>query len=476
MTKTFFFYDLETTGFSAKHDRIMQFAGQRTDLDLNPIGEPYNFLIRLNKDVLPSPGAISVTGITPQKTLEEGYTEAEAVKILVEQVFTPETIAVGFNNIRFDDEFVRYLFWRNFVDPYAWTYADGRSRWDLLDVVRLVRAIRPDGIKWPLNQDGQPTNRLELLSKINGLEHTKAHDAMSDVEALIGLTKLIKDKQPKMYDYLLNLRDKNKVKQLVNLDQPKAFVYASGRLGREWSKTSVFYPINKDDRDNLVVYNLRFDPTPFIGKSATQIIEYVNQEYYDKEADRVVSPVFVKQLRANRCPAVAPLGVLDDSAWANIKLDLETVKKHLQILLDNPQIGLAFSQIFTEKAKKWDNQPSEKLAEAKLYDGFVANSSDKRKMTEIYNLKTDFVAEYQPDFIDSRLNDLWLGYKARSFTKALTDEERAIWQQRINDNIAENSGAYLEQVAKMAESGSKDEQFYAEELKLWLESLIEVDN
>ena len=151
MQNTFFFYDLETSGLSARSDRIMQFAGQRTDMDLRPIGEPYNVLIALSDDTLPSPEALMVTGITPQKTVDEGYTEAQFVRMLTEEICTPGTIMTGFNSVRFDDEFMRHLLWRNFYDPYEWAWRDGRSRWDLLDVVRMTRALRPEGIEWPVD-------------------------------------------------------------------------------------------------------------------------------------------------------------------------------------------------------------------------------------------------------------------------------------------------------------------------------------
>ena len=218
MAQTFFFYDLETSGLSARDDRVMQFAGRRTDMSLNPIGEPYNLLVALNDDTLPSPDALIVTGITPQKTVDEGYTEAQFCRILAEEIFTEDTIAVGFNNIRFDDEFVRHTLWRNFYDPYEWAWRDGRSRWDILDVVRMTRALRPEGINWPIDDKGAPTNRLELLTKENGIAHESAHDALSDVDALIAVTKLIKAKQPQLYSYLLTLRDKKAVQTLVNLE------------------------------------------------------------------------------------------------------------------------------------------------------------------------------------------------------------------------------------------------------------------
>jgi exodeoxyribonuclease-1 len=186
MAQTYFFYDLETTGLSGRSDRVMQFAGLRTDMDLKPIGEPINVFVALNDDTLPSPDALLVTGITPQQTVADGYTEAQFAQMLLDDVFTEDTIAVGYNNIRFDDEFVRHLFWRTFRDPYEWAWRDGRSRWDVLDVVRMTRALRPDGINWP-EIDGKAVNKLELLTKVNDIAHLKAHDAMSDVEALIAV-------------------------------------------------------------------------------------------------------------------------------------------------------------------------------------------------------------------------------------------------------------------------------------------------
>lgn len=257
MSQTFFFYDLETSGLSAQDDRIMQFAGIRTTMDLVPIGEPYNILVKLNDDTLPNPDALMVTGITPQQTLTDGYTEAKFAKILIEEIFTADTITIGFNNIRFDDEFIRHLFWRNFYDPYEWTWKDGRSRWDILDVVRMTRALRPDGIEWPF-VDGKESNRLELITKQNGIDHLKAHDALSDVEALIAVTKLVKDNQPQLYSYLLKIRDKKEVKKLVNLEEKQPFVYVSGRLSADFHKATVAFPLTSGRNSNVVVYDLRY--------------------------------------------------------------------------------------------------------------------------------------------------------------------------------------------------------------------------
>ena len=194
--QTFFFYDLETSGLNPREDRLMQFAGIRTDMELRPIGDPVNLLVKLSDDTLPSPQAIMVTKITPQSTLMDGFTEAEFCKYVSDEIFTPGTIATGYNSVRFDDEFMRHTFWRNFYDPYEWQWKDGRSKWDLLDVVRMTRALRPENINWPVTAEGKATNRLELITKENNISHEHAHDALSDVEAHISVMRLIKERQP----------------------------------------------------------------------------------------------------------------------------------------------------------------------------------------------------------------------------------------------------------------------------------------
>ena len=163
MSASLFFYDLETSGISPRNSRIMQFAGQRTDLNLNPIGEPIDLHVAMTPDILPDPEAVLITGITPQKTLAEGLTEAEFLRYFTDEVATPGTVFMGFNTVRFDDEFIRFLHYRNFFDAYEWQWQDSRSKWDMLDVVRITRALRPDGIKWPFDSKGRASNRLELL-------------------------------------------------------------------------------------------------------------------------------------------------------------------------------------------------------------------------------------------------------------------------------------------------------------------------
>ena len=471
MPQTFFFYDLETSGLNPREDRIMQFAGIRTDLELNPIGEPYNVLVKLNDDTLPSPDALMVTGITPQQTQADGYTEAEFSKFLMDEIFTPGTIATGFNSIRFDDEFIRALFWRNFYDPYAWFWRDDRSRWDLLDVVRMTRALRPEGIEWPM-VDGKEANRLELLTKQNGIDHFKAHDALSDVEALIAVTKLIKEKQPKLYDHLFAYKDKKLVKNLVNLENKQPFVYVSGRLDAEYHKATVAFPLTSGRNGNVIVYDLRYDPTPFLELSLKELqkIFYTPWEQRQKED---YLPLPVKEMQYNRAPAVAPLGVLEQQGgWERISLDEQTVKKHRAALLSSPAFAENIRTLFENKPEfEKSSDP-----EAQLYDGFVSDT-DTLRIEKVRNANEQQLADLHPDFVDERLGGLLLHYKARNYPKSLAEDEAEAWESWRAKHIRTALPQFVTRLNEIAKTTTDDEskQFVLQELQLWAESIVPID-
>lgn len=470
MSQTFFFYDLETSGLSARDDRIMQFAGQRTDLNLKPIGEPFNLLVKLNDDTLPSPDALMVTGITPQETVADGYTEAEFAKILINDVFTPDTITVGFNNIRFDDEFIRALLWRNFYDPYEWAWKDGRSRWDILDVVRMTRALRPEGIEWPV-VDGKPTNRLELLTKLNGIDHLKAHDALSDVEALIAVTGLIKEKQPQLYDYLLKLRDKKEVKKLVNLDDKQPFVYVSGRYDSQYEKASVAFPLTSGRNGNVMVYDLRYDPSPFVELSIKDLQKKVYATWEERQKEGFV-PLPIKELQYNRAPAVAPLGVLAQAdGWQRIGLSEEVITKHRNLLLAHPGFAENIRTIY-------ENRPEYAAAvdpEAQLYDGFVGDM-DVMRIEKVRLSDAQQLADLHPEFVDERLSPLLLHYKARNFPHSLAEDEVIVWEEWRAARISRQLPVFLTRLQQLLTSVTDDKkQFILQELQLWAESVVPLD-
>lgn len=480
MPNSFFFYDLETSGLNPREARIMQFAGQRTDMACNPVGEPVNILVKLTPEVLPDPDAILVTGITPQSTIADGMTEAEFLKYFYDEVALPGTIFLGYNTVRFDDEFMRYLHYRNFYDAYEWQWKDGRGRWDLLDVVRMTRALRPDGIEWPFAPDGKPSNRLELLTAVNKLDHINAHDALSDVKATIAVAKLIYTKQRKLFDFLLPMRDKRAVAALVESHDP--FVYTSGKFPSEFEKTTVAVLLSKHPKNQgALVYDLRHDPSEFLELSPKELV--ARWSYTKDEAAPARLPV--KTLQYNRCPAIAPLGVLDEASQKRTHIDLKTVRTHQAKLKNHP----VFTQNVLEALSLMDKRQQAELitheqnVDAQLYDSFIPDA-DKQVMRAVRVASPDELDSFGPSFSDSRLKALLPLYKARNYPSTLATEERVAWErfcsQRLFDGGTQSRLAkYFGRLQALSTSAgiTQKQQYLLEELRLYGESIMpaEVD-
>jgi exodeoxyribonuclease-1 len=473
---SFFFYDLETSGISAHQARIMQFAGRRTDLNLNPIGEPFDILIKLTEDALPDPDAILITGITPQKTIAEGITEAEFLRQFTDEIATPGTIFVGYNTVRFDDEFMRCLHYRNFYDPYEWQWQDQRSRWDLLDVVRMTRALRPDGIEWPFDVHGKATNRLELLTALNKLDHAHAHDALSDVDATISVARLIRNKNEKLFDFLLSMRDKRKIAELVEKSEP--FVYTSGKYPAEYEKTTVVFTIcpNPSRQGSAFVYDLRFDPAQYADKTPEQLAELWR---WKKDAEEPRLPV--KQLQYNRCPAIAPMGVLDDASQKRLSIDMLQIGRHLATLkrMTDLEERLCKAWEILERGREQTSLVNtDQDVDASIYNGFLG-PQDKQALRVVRAARPEELGDLGLDFKDQRLIALLPLYKARNYPKAMTGEEREAWEKFCEQRLL--AGGQHSRMARffgrLQEIAARDDltghqQYILEELRLYAESIM----
>ncbi len=479
MTSTLYFYDLETSGFNPREARIMQFAGQRTDLSMKPIGESDNILIKITEDILPDPDAILVTGITPQQTISDGITEVEFLKYFNENISLPGTIFTGYNSVRFDDEFMRFLHYRNFYDPYEWQWREGRSRWDLLDVVRMTRALRPDGIEWPFGSNGKPSNRLEYLTDVNKIKHANAHDALADVQAVIAVARLIHNKQPKLFNYLLEMRDKKQAAQLVLQDKP--FVYTSGKYNSDYEKTTVAGLLGEhpSQKGGALVFDLRYDPSAFIDLKPDELAEAMRRRS-DEEGPRLP----LKTLKYNRCPAIAPLSVLDASSQARLKLDPSIYSINHKILLkvrDKLELNVKRALELLDKHQQAKFMEDEQEVDSRLYDGFFAEG-DKTKMSLIRATDAAELSGIDVTFTDGRLQALLPLYVARNFPKYMTDEERVSWEQYrerrlLGGGTSSRAMKFFARIQQLSQGSqiTPKQQYLLEELQLYAESILPED-
>lgn len=421
---TFYWYDYEAFGLNPMTDRLSQFAGVRTDMDMNIVGEPLMFYCKPADDFLPNPTSCLITGITPQKTLAEGLPEAEFIKKINEEFSQPNTCVLGYNNLRFDDEFTRHVLYRNLMDAYAREWKNGCSRWDLLDVVRMTRTLRPEGIEWPVNDEGRPTVRLEDLTVANGISHESAHDALSDVYATIAVAKLIKEKQPKLFEFALENRKKNKIFKLLNLREQKPVLHISGMYPMEKGNMAVVVPVAQHpiNKNGVIVYDLSVDPKDLLALSPAKIHERIFTP--NDELPEGVERIPLKTVHANKCPIIAPFMTLDGKAAKKYNIDLNVCRQNLDTIKSQPGLAKKIQKVFSETEFEKRTDP-----DLMLYGGPFFNDDDKERMNQIHAMAPEALADHNPPFNDNRLPEMLFRMRARNWPESLTDDEKERWQE-----------------------------------------------
>ncbi|NAW69265.1 exodeoxyribonuclease I [Vibrio sp. V27_P1S3P104] len=450
---TFFFFDYETWGTSPAKDRPCQFAGVRTDMNFNIIGDPLVIYCQLPCDYLPGPEAALITGITPQKAMAEGISEPEFMARIYAELATPNTTSLGYNSIRFDDEVTRYTCYRNFFDPYAWSWQNGNSRWDLLDVMRACHALRPEGINWPKNEEGFTSFKLEHLSKENGIEHENAHDAMSDVIATIELAKKIKTAQPKLFDYFLSMRHKRKLIDLVDIVNMTPLMHVSGMLGRECQYTSWVVPIawHPTNQNAVIVVDLAKNPEPLLTLTAEQLHQRLYTKREALAADEL--PVPIKLVHLNKCPILAPAKTLTADNAAVIGIDRKQCLANLSLLRQHPDIREKLVSLFAIEREF----PANSDVDSQLYDGFFS-PTDKAAMEIIRSSHPELLGSLDIEFSDQRIAPLLFRYRARHYPWTLSDTEQRRWADHCRDYFETRLPDYMLNLENLVQEHQSDEK------------------
>ncbi len=439
---TFLWHDYETFGANTRRDRPAQFAGIRTDAELNEIGEPLMIYCRPAPDYLPDPESCLITGITPQLCLERGLPEHEFAARIEAELARPGTIGVGYNTIRFDDEITRFMFWRNLMDPYAREWQNQCGRWDLLDVVRMTYALRPDGIEWPRKEDGSPSFKLEHLSKANGLAHDAAHDALSDVRATIALARLIRQRQPKLFDFALSLHKKDRVAAELRLpatvETARPFLHVSGMFPTERGCLGVMWPLasHPTNRNELIAWDLSHDPSELALLDADTI--RLRMFTRSDELPEGVTRLPVKTVHLNKSPmVVGNVNTLTRETAERWGIDLEQAARHAAAARALPDLTAIWAKVFSRP----QDGPAPDV-DQDLYGGFVGNE-DRRRLERLRSLPPEKLAEARPGFDDERLEELAWRYRARNFPHTLTEEDLERWEEHRVACLMEGQGGAL---------------------------------
>lgn len=435
MKDSFYWHDYETFGAVPSIDRPSQFAGLRTDFELNIIGEPLEIYCQPQTDLLPSPQACLITGITPQHALQQGLAEPKFMAQIYQQFSVPGTCGVGYNSIRFDDEVTRYGLYRNFYDPYQREWQNGNSRWDIIDLMRIARALRPQGIEWPDHQSGSPSFKLEHLTQANGIDHADAHDALSDVTATIALAKLVKQAQPRLFDYVLNCRGKVAVAKIVDLNSRQPFFHCSGMLPKENLYSAMMVPLaaHPTNKNGIICYDLSADPDLLLNLSTEQIKQrvFTSSENLAEGVERIA----LKVIHLNKAPVVTTPKVVDATAAQRLKIDAQRCEKNWQ-RLNAQDLSAKLQAVFSDPPFAGGAE-----AEQQLYQGFLPNR-DKPLLDQIRSASVEDFKQHNFCFSDARYNRLLFNYRARYFPQSLSPEEHSQWLQSCHWRLTDSESGY----------------------------------
>ncbi len=451
---TFFWHDYETFGRVPRRDRPAQFAGLRTDAELNEVGEPLMLYCQPAPDFLPDPEACLLTGILPQHCLERGVPEHEFAAAIETVLALPGTIGVGYNSIRFDDEVTRHLFWRNLIDPYGREWQNGCGRWDLLDVVRCAYALRPDGIEWPRHEDGRPSFKLEHLTAANGIVHEAAHDALSDVRATVALARKLRHAQPKLWEFCLKLRSKQAVWDEIGVGKP--FLHISGMYGPERGCIALVWPLapHPTNKNELIVWDCAADPAELLTLNAAAIRErmFTKQDALPEGVTRLP----IKTIHVNKSPIViGNLKTLQPAMAQRWGHDLDAQLAHARLLAEKGRLldGLWLDVFQREPFEAAD-------VDEDLYGGFIGND-DRRALNRVRTMAPEQLAERAAQgklaFQDGRLEELVFRWRARNFPASLSGQEQERWQAHLAARLHDGEGgaqtlaAFMERIDQLGQ-------------------------
>ena len=444
---TFLWHDYETFGLNPRRERPSQFAGIRTDAELNEIGEPVMLYCQPANDYLPDPASCLLTGITPQICLERGVPEHEFAAQIEALLAAPDTIGVGYNSIRFDDEVTRYLFWRNLIDPYAREWQNGCGRWDIQDVVRMAYALRPDGIVWPRKPDDRkpgdasatrPSFKLEDLARANGLLHEAAHDALSDVRATIALARLIRTAQPKLFEFCLSLHKKDRVAAELGFptspQTAQPFLHVSGMFAPERGCLAVMWPLatHPSNKNELLAWDLAYDPSelPLLD------VATLRERLFTKQSDlpEGVQRLPIKSVHLNKSPMVVKkLKTLTVEMAAKWSIDIDAALANAEKARALPDMSAIWPDLFN-RAKIESSDVDEDL-----YGGFIGNA-DRRRLNQLRELSPAELAVSRVGFDDDRLAELVFRYRARNFPQTLSEADAERWEAHRAARLLEGEG------------------------------------
>lgn len=464
-------FDTETTGLDHT-GQIIQIGIIRLDKGLKEIerNELYCMINPLN---IPAVGAFKTHQIPLSKIIDEGMFEPEFARS-VNDIFLkrPNTCVLGYNSIKFDDNRTRELFYRNMVDPYQREYMNGNSRYDVLKLTRALKVFKPDAIEWPYREDGEPSMKLEDIAPLNNIIQENAHDAISDVEATIGLMELIKEKEPEFFDYTMKLRNKAFVSSVT---YNKPFLMVGDGPSRDNLYTGVLLPVsshpqNKNSTICIDVSNIEQGKVKEVVDKILSIpTDELDDYIYTRDKEKKLP---IMEVRGNQLPFVfTPALLKDEGVQKRTNINYESAMDNVRELSNNPDFASLTRHLFKAYNKE---MPFPDDVYGHIYKGFVSNQ-DKKTLSR---LSTDDYSEWEnigKRIGDERIPELIERAIGNIDIELLSNEGRESFESTMKTRYNDLSGKYGETLPKFWYEASevKNSKEETKEVKFIIKELEE---
>ena len=448
--KSFLFFDFETDGKGFASCRPVQFAAIRTDLALNPIGEPTMLFMRPPIDRLPSPHAIAVHKKAPWEQ-EAGLPEgafARAIQALVEE---PGTICVAHNGHSFDYKVLQHLLYRNILPPYDWMHSAGRSRFDTLPLLRGVHAFSPGAMPFAAREDGGVSYKLDLTAAANGIDASSAHDALADVETMISLFERARSAAPAVTKHYFSLRFKSNVDEVL---QEAMFWLLLPTNPAAQKCASLYTRLGVTDRSEVVLWDLRVNPRVFIDVTPEEL---VLRQFSKDDALLEMGAVRpgLQPIRANQAPFVAPVDMAHSVLWDDAELNATDVDRNLAWLSDHQRLTESWVEAYQSRKNAFTAENED--VEEQLFGDLILGPDEGRLRRLRQRLARDGSLGEPVDvrkmhFDDGRLSEICFRFIARNYPHRLTAKGKQYWELFVSRRLQEDALRFLADLKEAREA------------------------
>ena len=380
----FVFYDTETTGTNTSFDQILQFAAIKTDHELDEL-ERFEIRCRILPDIVPSPGAVLITGVGPSRftdsALPSHYEMVRKIKAKLDE-WTP-AVFLGHYSLSFDEHLLRQAFYKTLHAPYL-TNTNRNCRTDSLRIVKCMDLYVPGIVNVPIGDNRQPTYKLEELAHANGFNHSTAHDAMGDVERTVHLCRLLADRADGYWSGFVRFAQKSAALDFV---QDEEFFCLTETYSRKANSLMVCkIGENPDYAAEQLVFNLEVDPE-----------ELTRLDDYTLTARLTERPKPVRVLRSNASPAL--LAYEDIPSHLRASMPEENVLRRRASLIRGDE---CFSQRLVNAflSTRPEGAPSVHVEE-QIYESF-ASRTDQALMERFHTMDWEARPSLLESLSDSR--------------------------------------------------------------------------